>query len=43
MESYPDLKKEIQLLKKQNNRLLLGLNIVAIGSLIQALVMARLF
>lgn len=35
MENYSDFVKEIELLKKQNKRLLLGLNVVALGLVFQ--------
>ncbi|MGX7596281.1 hypothetical protein ACWNS2_13700 [Planococcus plakortidis] len=37
MENYSDFQKELELLKKQNKRLLLGLNVVALGLVFQAL------
>ena len=35
MENYSDFVKELELLKKQNKRLLLGLNVVALGLVFQ--------
>lgn len=37
MENFAELKKEVQLLQKQNRRLLLGLNVVAVGLIFQTL------
>lgn len=37
MENYSDFVKEVELLKKQNKRLLLGLNVVALGMFFQNL------